>query len=62
MLAGVAQCRRSQKWGYGGGSRLGFKLQAGGHEGQGTMRDHVGRKGVKGLLLAGHKEVPHSFG
>ena len=26
------------------------------------MRDHEGRKRVKGLWLAGHEEVPLSFG
>ena len=26
-----------------------------------TLRDHVGQKGVKGLLQAGHKEVPCGF-
>ena len=28
----------------------------------GTLRDHAGRKGVKGLLLVGHEEVPCGFG
>ena len=27
---------------------------------EGTMVELVGQKGVKGLLLAGHEEVPHS--
>ena len=26
------------------------------------MRDHAGRKGVKGVSLMGHEEVPHCFG
>ena len=26
------------------------------------MRDHEGRKGVKGLLLVGHEKVPCGFG
>ena len=26
------------------------------------MQDHAGRKGVKGLSLVGHDEVPHGFG
>ena len=26
------------------------------------MRDHAGRKGVKGLLLVGHEEMPRGFG
>ena len=27
-----------------------------------TMQDHAGRKGVKGLSLVGHEEVPRGFG
>ena len=45
-----------------GGSRLGFKLKVGPPRGTGTMQDHAGRKGVKGLSLAGPKEVPRGFG
>ena len=29
---------------------------------EGTMRDHVGRKGVKGLSLVGHEKLPRGFG
>ena len=29
VLAGVADCGGSRKWGHGGGFRLGFKLKAG---------------------------------
>ena len=38
VLAGVANCGRSQKWGYGGCSRLRFKLKFGRHQGRETMR------------------------
>ena len=31
VLAGAASCGRIQKWGYGGGTRLGFKLKVGRH-------------------------------
>ena len=42
VLAGVASCGRSWRWGYGEGSRLGFKLKVEGHEGRGT-RDDAGQ-------------------
>ena len=56
--------------GLGGGSRLWFKLKVGHHQIWETMEDyagrtvwhHVGRRGVKGLLLVCHEEVPCGFG
>ena len=39
VLAGVADCGRSWKWVYGGGSRLGFKRKAGHH---GERRNNAG--------------------
>ena len=48
MLAGVADCGKSQKWGYRGGARLEFKQKGraimwDGDDGRqwGTMRDNV---------------------
>ena len=117
MLAGVADCGRSRKWGCRGRLAQGFKPKCSSHaigrstglwqEGRPTKptkcgfgevwshmtlglplplsfgswkatcssdtelslsslgegrRDASGRKGVKGLLLVGHKKVPHGFG
>ena len=42
VLAGVADCGRSRKWDYRGGSRLGFKLKAGFQSGGETMQDYAG--------------------
>ena len=39
-----------------------LKLKAGHHEGKRTIRNCARRKGVKGLWLMGHEEVPLGFG
>ena len=62
VLAGVANCGRSWKWGYGGGSRLEFKLKAGHHKVQETMQNQAGRKGMRALSLVGQEEMPLGFG
>ena len=70
MLAGVANCGRTRKWGYRGCSRLGFKVKAGPHKGVETMQHNEGgqceilqgRKGVEGLSLVSHEKVPRGFG
>ena len=42
VLAGVAKCGRSQKWGYGGGCSLGFKQKGGPPCGLGTAGENMG--------------------
>ena len=66
VLVGAAACERSRKWGYRGGSRLGYKLKAGHHVGQrldreDNVRPHATKRG-KGLSLVGHERVPCGFG
>ena len=62
VLAGVAGCERSRKWGYEGSSRLGFKLQVGHHQVQGRqcrarVRDNTGLRGTMQDNESGHCET-----
>ena len=61
VLAGVADCGSSWKWGYGRGSRLGFKVKVATMWGGGNVRP-CRKERVKGLLLVGHEKVSCGFG
>ena len=83
MLASVADCGRSRKWGCRRRLVLGFKPGNATMTGEHSLgspkarcssnaelslsnleecrRDAAGRKGVKGLLLVGHKKVPYGL-
>ena len=76
VLAGVADCEKSWKWGCRGRLAPGFKPRHSSHAGWNQealgapfatwLRKQEwpckGRKGVKGLLLVSHEKVPHGFG
>ena len=53
MLAGVADCRRSQKWGCKGRWALGFKPRPGSHR---KERDHAASKSREDHKVMGEKE------
>ena len=71
MLAGVTDCRRSQKWGCKRRWALGFKPRPGSHR-ESRPRGSEGKERgpgsgssgevKRGLLLVGHEKVPHGFG
>ena len=60
--AGVADCGRSQKWGNGGGSRLGFQLKAGHHKGWGANARPGGKKRGERTLATGAWGGARGFG